>query len=535
MHDQFLKDDRRTEAGGKATVNDALLARVGDDDVIQQLLSAVVVQSGSGQGWMAVYEPRSKQLVIRASVGLPGDALEQFARLRSTHTGPGPAFSLRKPVLIEDIETDREYAMYLATARRAGVRAVISTPFFTATGEPLGILCLCFQHARTFSDADIRLAQLGAQQLAIFSRTCHALAESRQRLERMTTDLPVVSWSVNAQGRVICRQPGWEKFSGMEFDAYRDYRWQTAVHPGDWRRIENQCLEALSAGTSFQVDCRLRRADGAYRSMRIQGSAWKGAGGEILEWTGYSEDRTAILQLEEQLASAKSRTTRVLSILAHDLRNPLSTLSLAARVIQHPGTLPTQFAHFGRIIERQTRKMAQVVEDLLAVTRVARGRLVLDQKPVAMRSVVESATELVHPFVKERRHSLSVRFPRDPLHVFGDKSRLVQALSTLISHAARTMTGSGQLAVTLSEGAGNVFLVVEHDRGGIHPATLPTLFELAGDSDRPEETAGEDLNLGLALVKSIASYHGGSVDACNKENGAGTVFTVSLPRMEEDA
>lgn len=518
-------------AEAAVTANDALISNDSVEEVIIDLLTVIASQCGTDQGLAAVFEPRSQRFVIRTSIGLPKDAIDQFASLRARQYGPGPAFTLRKPVVIKDMEVAEEYAMFRMVAQRVGVRSVISTPFFTVDGAPLGILCLFFKEARVFSDNEIQLAQFGAKQLATYARTCQVLANGKQHLARMTHNLPIIIWSADKHGRVIRPQPAWESFSGMVYEEYRDYRWQAAVHPKDWKRIEDLCLDSLTSGSNFEVECRLRRADGVYRHMQVHATAWKTDPGEVGEWTGYCEDRTDVFQLKEQLAVATSRTTRILSILAHDLRNPLSTLALAARVVQNPGTVQSQLAHFGQIIERQTRKMAQVVDDLLDVTRIARGRLVLDKRPVLMRSVVEAAVEVAHLYVKERRHRLSVSIPKEPLRVLGDKVRLMQALSAMISHAADTMPAGGHIAVLLGEAEGNIVLKIEHDGGDIDPAAGDALFELAGSHSADPVARDKDLNLSLALIKSIVIYHGGNISAASRGTGAGATYSIILSKM----
>lgn len=532
MPERFVDKNTLFTSEAAVTANETLLSNDSDNDVILELLNLVASQCGTDQGCVAVFEPRSQRFKIRTSIGLPKDAVDQFESLRAQQYGPGPAFTLRRPVVVKDIEVSEEYAMFRSLAQQVGIRSTISTPFFTSHGAPLGILCLFFKEARVFSDDEIRLAQFGAGQLAIYAKTFQALADGKRRLARLTHNLPIITWSANGLGRVVRPQPAWEAFSGMEFEAYRDYRWQEAVHPSDWKRIENLCLSALASGSNFDVECRLRRADGAYRHMQVRATAWKTDLDKIGEWTGYCEDRTDLFQLKEQLTAASSRTTRILSILAHDLRNPLSTLALAARVVQNPGTVQSQFEHFGQIIERQTRKIVQVVDDLLDVTRIARGRLVLDKKSILMRSVVEAAVEVVHLYIKERRHSLSMSIPKEPLRVLGDKARLVQALSALVSHAANSMPAGGHIAVLLGEGEEKIVLKIEHDAGDTDPAAGDSLFELAGSHTTSPVSQDQDLNLSLALIKSIVTYHGGNINAVSRGSGAGVTYSIILPKMD---
>lgn len=466
------------------------------------------------------------------SIGLPEDAIDQFANLRARQYGLESAFTLPNPIMVKDIQVSEECAMFRSLSQRIGVRSVISSPFFTANGAPLGILCLFFKEAQVFSDDQIRLVQFGARQIAIYAKTCHALADGKKHLARISHGLPIIIWSADDQGRVISPQPAWEAFSGMVFEEYRDYRWQAAVHPGDWKRIEDLCWRSLSSTGDFEVECRLRRADGVYRQMQVHATACKTDHHEVGEWIGYCHDRTDIFQLKEQLAAATSRTTRILSILAHDLRNPLSTLALAARVVQNPSTVQSQREHFGHIIERQTRKMAQVVDDLLDVTRIAKGKLVLDKKSVLMRSVVEAAVEMVHLYIKERRHSLSVSIPKEPLRVLGDKVRLIQAMSALISHAADTMPAGGHIAVMLDAAGGNILLKIEHDAGDIDPAAGDNLFELASTHSPYLVPQNQDLNLSLALIKSIVTYHGGNISAVSRGAGVGATYSIVLHKMD---
>jgi signal transduction histidine kinase len=231
-----------------------------------------------------------------------------------------------------------------------------------------------------------------------------------------------------------------------------------------------------------------------------------------------------------RLEGADRRKDEFLAILSHELRGPLSATGMAAQMLDLPPVTEARAGQLGQVISRQVNHMARLVEDLLDVSRVSRGLVVLDKVPVNLCSVVRDAVEQVGQLVQSRSHELEVSLPADPCWISGDRTRLVQVVANLLGNAARYTPKGGLIAVSLIAGERTVQLTVKDNGIGLGPELLPYLFDLYVQAERSSSREKGGLGLGLALVKSLVEGHGGEVSATSDGEGMGSVFTVSLRR-----
>jgi signal transduction histidine kinase len=246
-------------------------------------------------------------------------------------------------------------------------------------------------------------------------------------------------------------------------------------------------------------------------------------------------ERTAELaRLNEQLREADRRKDEFLATLAHELRNPLAPIRNALQIIRLAGETPVAVEQARQIMDRQIQQMVRLIDDLLDVSRITRGKLQFARERVAVGAVIEAALELSGPLLERAGLELAVDVPDGPLWVSGDRVRLAQVFSNLLNNAAKYTESGGR--VTLTAAADEDWVVVRvRDTGvGIPPDILPDVFDLFTQVDRTLNRSQGGLGIGLALVKKLVDLHGGRVSAASDGVGKGAEFEVRLPLAGPD-
>jgi signal transduction histidine kinase len=237
-------------------------------------------------------------------------------------------------------------------------------------------------------------------------------------------------------------------------------------------------------------------------------------------------------EAEARLRDADRRKDEFLAMLAHELRNPLAPIGMAAHILRLGEVTPARLQHTCEIIDRQINHMTSLLDDLLDVSRVTGGLVALAQELHDMGAIVRDAVEQARPLVDARRHRLVLDLPSGLAQVCGDSTRLVQIVTNLLNNASKYTPEGGTIALELTRDAAAVQIVVRDNGIGIDAALLPHVFDLFIQGERsPHRTQG-GLGLGLALVKSLVERHGGSVSAASAGHGAGSQFTIRLPRAD---
>lgn len=225
-----------------------------------------------------------------------------------------------------------------------------------------------------------------------------------------------------------------------------------------------------------------------------------------------------------------------LATLAHELRNHLAPLSNAAEILARagdgPGNAPARRRAVG-VISRQVVLLARLIEDVLDLSRVTYGKLTLRRERVSLLEIVESALETAGPLLLERGHVLTVALPDSPVYLCVDPVRIVQVLTNLLENAAKCTEPGGRIRVEAVRDEGVLAISVSDSGIGIRPDELGFVFELFGQARHAQEPRAPapvngGLGIGLALSKSLAEMHGGSLSAASEGEGQGSVFTLCL-------
>jgi PAS domain S-box-containing protein len=236
---------------------------------------------------------------------------------------------------------------------------------------------------------------------------------------------------------------------------------------------------------------------------------------------------TRLKRAEEAMRDADRRKDEFLALLSHELRNPLAPILTAAQLMQLRGDVATPRER--EVILRQAQHLIRLVDDLLDVSRAARGKVTLTKRRVELASVVAKAVEVAGPLLEQRRHQLHISVPAEGLMIEADEVRLTQVFNNLLTNAAHYTPPGGRVDVTAAREGDRVVLRVRDDGIGIDPGLLPQVFEMFVQGPRGSDRSEGGLGLGLSLSRTLVTLHGGTVDAASEGVGQGSEFTVRLP------
>jgi signal transduction histidine kinase/ActR/RegA family two-component response regulator len=255
-----------------------------------------------------------------------------------------------------------------------------------------------------------------------------------------------------------------------------------------------------------------------------------------LEEERAEEARRVQQRLREQanaLREADHRKNEFLAILAHELRNPLSPIRNAVQILEHCGRTQSELQWVREVIDRQVHQMSRMVDDLLDVSRITRGKVKLNKEHVDVSRVVDRAVEMVRPFVDARKHELAVALPAGPIWLEADQTRLTQILVNLLNNAAKYMDEGGKIGVIVDRQGDDVVVRVRDTGIGIPADLLPHVFDPFVQEDRSADRAHGGLGIGLTLVRSLVELHGGRVQAESAGRGHGSEFVLRLPILQD--
>ena len=358
-----------------------------------------------------------------------------------------------------------------------------------------------------------------------------ALRASEAQFRTIADAMPQMVWSTLPDGYHDYYNHQWYEFTGVPAGTTDGEGWNGMFHPDDQPRAWEVWRHSLKTGEPYEIEYRLRHRSGEYRWVLGRALPVRNEQGQIVRWMGTCTDIHEQKQARDELLAINRRKDDFLAMLAHELRNPLAPISTAAQLLKAAPFDRARVERSAAIIERQVRHMTELVDDLLDVSRVTRGLVELERKPVELKAVLGSAIEQVRPLIEGRGHQLSTRMASGDVYVLGDRTRLVQVVSNLLTNAAKYTPPNG--SVSLSMTLGEQVEVRVTDTGiGMEAQLIPRVFDLFTQGERTPDRAQGGLGLGLALVKSLAELHGGWVRAESEGPGAGSTFTVTLPVLK---
>lgn len=252
----------------------------------------------------------------------------------------------------------------------------------------------------------------------------------------------------------------------------------------------------------------------------------QGAVGSILDVTDLKNAETA-------LKDADRRKDEFLATLAHELRNPLAPLSNALQVVRMSGDMNASMGELRDVMERQVSHLTRLVNDLMEVSRISRGKIELRREPVELSAVIRTAIEISQPLIDEARHRLTVTVPPEAIFVDADHVRLSQVLTNLLTNAAKYMEAGGLIELAVRPDDREAVISVRDTGLGIPREMLPRVFEMFAQMDHTRSREQGGLGIGLALAKHLIEMHGGQIEARSDGLGKGSQFIVRLPVADD--
>lgn len=241
----------------------------------------------------------------------------------------------------------------------------------------------------------------------------------------------------------------------------------------------------------------------------------------------------ALQHIQRELKEADRRKDQFLAMLGHELRNPLAPIRNAISIVRKLGIEHADLNWCRDVIERQTEHLTRLVDDLLDVSRVSRGKIQIERGIVDLSVAVQQAVEICRPLIDARRHELILSLPAKPMLVEGDLTRLSQVVANLINNAAKYTDEGGKLWVAVEgegDDDGSAVIKVRDNGRGLDAESIANLFQLFFQADINLDRSDGGLGVGLALVRSLVEMHGGTVEATSPGRGQGSEFVVRLHR-----
>lgn len=236
--------------------------------------------------------------------------------------------------------------------------------------------------------------------------------------------------------------------------------------------------------------------------------------------------------LQDQAEASVERQTEFLSMLAHELRNPLAPIAMAAEMLEKFSSSHPQLPQIHQIISRQVGHMKRLLEDLLDASRVTSGKVTLKKKPLLLTSMVKSAVEIVQPLLNQRCQKLELYLPDQPVVIDGDAMRLAQVFSNLLINASKYSPHAACISLSARLGADGMLAISVKDPGvGIDPEMQPFIFDLFTQVPATLDRSQGGLGIGLSMVRTLLELHGGRVEVRSEGLGHGSEFTALLPLM----
>ena len=341
-------------------------------------------------------------------------------------------------------------------------------------------------------------------------------------------NLPQLAWMADRMGSIYWHNRRWQEYTGNTH-ASRGCDWLQLVQPEHAERVETGFRRAVAAGEEWEDTFPLRGADGTYRWFLSRAVPVCDDDGEIEGWCGTSTDVNGQVRLEDDLRDAARRKDTLLAWLGHELRNPLTPILTSAHLLTMIGPSDPDLQTARDTIIRQTLQLSNLIDDLLDAGRISFGKLRLRTTQVELTPLIAQAVEACRHGIDRREHRLEVTLPQHPVFLEADATRIVQMVSNLLNNAAKYMSTGGTIRLSI-ELEGDVVVVRVRDHGiGIAPDVLSRVFDpYVQVGVGPMHTQG--LGIGLALVRSIAVGHGGTVEARSAGLNQGSEFIVRLPR-----
>ena len=391
---------------------------------------------------------------------------------------------------------------------------------------------------------DIVGASKIARDITPQKRAEEALRVSDNRFRIMADSAPVLIWMANTARSFTWFNKTWREFTGRPMDEEVGFGWTQNVHADDLENCLEHFTQSFEKRVPFRLEHRLGRHDGTWRWVINQGtplyegvtesfSGYVGSCTDITDLRQAQSERDELLQAERSARTEAERLGHMkdefLATLSHELRTPLNAILGWAGLLRRVGSESPDYHRGLDTIERNARVQAQIVGDLLDMSRIISGKVQLDIKPLDLQEVLTAAIDSVRPSIEARKLRFRTVLDARAARIRGDANRLQQVFWNLLTNAVKFTPSGGHIQVTLERVNSHVEVTVEDSGVGIKPEFLAFVFDRFRQADSTTTRRYGGLGLGLSIVKHLVEHHGGSVRVKSPGEGLGSSFIVALP------
>ena len=357
-------------------------------------------------------------------------------------------------------------------------------------------------------------------------RISHSRAENALTVAKLGTfDFNVVTRQIECSARSceIFGLPVAQDHSADEFSQ--------RIVASDLPRFRQEIADARAQKRRLDLEYRIQLPDGSIRHIVSASTCQTDSDGVVVRQVGVVSDVTAQKQAEDKLRDVDRRKDEFLAMLAHELRNPLAPITMAAGILSRPGVSQKTLQEMSAIVVRQADHMTCLIDDLLDVSRINKGLVTLDREALDLKDVLASAVEQVRSLMEKQNHDFSMQVTGEALHVEGDRVRLVQVFANILANAAKYTPPGGKIHLDLAVDGSHAKARVRDNGVGMSESLLPHIFDIFTQAERTPDRSQGGLGLGLSLVKNLVGLQGGTVTARSDGPGRGSEFTVLLPLL----
>jgi PAS domain S-box-containing protein len=515
-------------------------------DIVQAVTDAATELTGAQFGAFFYNEtaPTGEQYMLYALSGVPREAFSNFPIPRNTavfeRTFRGDGV-LRLDDVTQDARYGRSAPHHGMPAGHLPVRSYLAVPVVSSSGEVIGGLFFGHERPARFTQRHEQLVVGVAAQAAISidnARLLQRLQESAERLGLAMSAARLGDWRWDSESDVVSLSERAAEMLGMTGRSPCTLAaLSQLLHRDDRERVLQALSHSLHTGGRYDTEYRVCHPDGSEHWLAACGLVHAAEGGVVKRMYGLVQDITERRRLDDELrlradelAQADRRKDEFLATLAHELRNPLAPLRTSLELLKRP-SLPEETRERARaIMSRQVTQMVRLIDELLDISRIGRGKIELRRERFELRDVVDNALEIARPLIDGKQQVLHVELPPQPVWLLIDRTRLAQVLSNLLNNATRYSDAGKQIWLSAGVAAdGGVTIQVRDEGMGIAPDKMPLLFQMFTQLHGASNSAHGGLGVGLTLARRLVELHGGTLEARSEGEGRGSEFTVRLP------
>ncbi len=356
------------------------------------------------------------------------------------------------------------------------------------------------------------------------------LHDSEARFRDLADNIAQLAWTCDTLGDISWYNRRWYEFTGQKHEDASHWGWADVHHPDHIQRVKEKIAECSENETVWEDTFPLRRHDGVYRWFLSRAVPIRNDEGRVIRWFGTNTDITEQMELEQALKEADRRKDEFLAMLAHELRNPLAPIRSGIDLLMMDPRSPQEPLE---VMEEQVRHLVRLVDDLLDVSRITRGKVELRRENVQLQKVIQKAVTAIEPYGEQKEITFSTDVLEEPIWLKADPVRLAQIFENLLINGVKYTENGGHITISAMRDGSHVRVSFKDNGIGIDAELMPRVFELFTQSSRSFDREPGGLGIGLTIVKSLVELHRGTVEVKSEGTGKGSEFIVQLPILKK--